>query len=516
MPEATVYFVADEANTAGFGPALDALAPTFSVERSAVRSVLRTWLDTDDWLLHEAGLVLEQNESAAGEVRLVLHAADGRDRDQQVGAMAWPARIDALPDGPVRSSIEHVVGIRALLPTATLRARHRDVVVLNHDRKIVVRIAVESSASAQGSQLADQLSVSPVRGYQDQADRVAARLSTVPGISAVEESLYERVLRASGRAFGDDVPEPVELTPSMPARSAVVDVLHGFLSTVERNFGGVITDIDTEFLHDFRVAIRRSRSTLKLTGDVLESVAAEQLGGELKWLGDLTSPTRDLDVYILGLPDMAAGLQSAEPADLDPFRNHLELRRRTEFRRLVQALRSARFRSALDQWRALGLVDEPSDHGDLISAGELAGDRLRRAHRRVMKRGKAIGPDSPPEDLHDLRKRCKELRYLLEIFRPLHHPSMHRAALKDLKAVQEVLGEFQDSEVQGHAVREFATTMLSTGSAPARTVLAMGELTAQLSARQHHARTEFAGRFTAFESAASKRRFRALAKGRSR
>lgn len=516
MPDATVYFVADEPDTPGFGPALDTLAPRYTVESSAARTVLRSWLDTDDWLLHQAGMVLEQNEAAADQPRLVLRDAEGREHAQAMDAISWPALVEALPDGPVRSHIESVVGIRALLLTASLRTRHRDLRVMNADRKTVVRLSIESSVRTQGSKVPDQLSVSAVRGYQDQADRVAARLATVPGICLVEVSLYERALQAGGRAFGDDAPEPVQLTPSMPASDAVVAVLHGFLSTVERTLGGVVADIDTEFLHDFRVAIRRSRSTLKLTGDVLEPGPAEQLGRDLKWLGDLTSPTRDLDVYLLGLPEMAAGLQSAEPADLDPFRDYLRARRRTEFRRLVRALSSARFRAALDHWRALGLLGEASDPDEATNADELAADRFTRAHHRVVKRGKAIGPDSAAEELHDLRKRCKELRYLLEIFRPLHHPPTHRAALKDLKALQEVLGEFQDSEVQGAAVREFATTMLSTSSAPARTVLAMGELAAQLSARQRHARAEFGDRFAAFDSAKSSRRFERLAGGGTR
>jgi CHAD domain-containing protein len=509
-----MYFVGDAPDAGGFGPALDALAPRFEVVGSATRDIVRTWLDTDDWLLHKADLVLEQHESSDG-IRLILQSAGDSDRTQAVHQIAWPARIEALPHGPVRSRIADVVGIRALLPTTILTSRHQDLRVLNEDQKTVVRIVIETSVAVDGTRLADQLAVTAVRGYQDRAQRVAARLATMPGLSAVQDSVYERALSAAGRAFGDDVPEPAQLTESMPASNAVVAVLHGFLFTVERTLGGVLADIDPEFLHDFRVAVRRSRSTLKLAGDVLESAAAEQLGRDLKWLGDLTSPTRDLDVYILGLPDMAAGLQSAQPADLEPFRRYLLSQRRTEFRRLVRALRSARFRNALEHWRALGLLAEPPDPGHELSAGELAGQRLGKAQRQVTKRGRSIGADSAPEVLHDLRKRCKELRYLLEIFRPLHDPATHRTALKDLKGLQEVLGEFQDAEVQSLALREFAATMISTRSAPAPTVLAMGELAAQLSAHQRHARTEFAASFATFDSTESRARFRELASGSS-
>lgn len=525
MPDA-IRFVAAESGTVDLAAALDALAPQFVVEHSAARRIVRTWLDTHDWLLHQAGLVLEQDESASGDVELALRGPEGREHRQVLtvreqrppgrrravppAAIEWPALIGALPPGVLRERIEDVVGIRALLPVTRLRTHRSDLRVLNADRKTVVRIVIESPMATGGARLDDQLSVSAVRGYQDQADRVGARLATVPGIAADDLSIYERALRADGRSFGDDAPSQVDMSASMPASQAVIAVLQSFRSTVERTFEGVVCDTDTEFLHDFRVAVRRSRSTLKLTGDVLDAGSAEQLGRDLKWIADLTSATRDLDVYLLAMPGMATGLQSAERADLDPFHDYLRRRRRNEFRRLVRALRSARYRSALEHWRSLGPTPA-EDAEQPMSVGELAAERLRQAHRRVTQRGRRIGEQSPPGDLHDLRKRCKELRYLLEIFRPLHDPSTHRVALKSLKALQEVLGDFQDGEVQGLAVREFAATMLSDGSAPAPTVLAMGELAAQLTAHQRRARAEFAQRFAAFDSARNRRRFTELA-----
>jgi CHAD domain-containing protein len=50
------------------------------------------------------------------------------------------------------------------------------------------------------------------------------------------------------------------------------------------------------------------------------------------------------------------------------------------------------------------------------TAAEVVVERLDRAHRRVLRRGSRITDRSPAEDLHDLRKRAKELRYLLETF----------------------------------------------------------------------------------------------------
>ena len=48
--------------------------------------------------------------------------------------------------------------------------------------------------------------------------------------------------------------------------------------------------------------------------------------------------------------------------------------------------------------------------------GELAGERIRKVYRRMVKMGRAIDGASPAEDYHELRKKGKELRYLLELF----------------------------------------------------------------------------------------------------
>ena len=59
--------------------------------------------------------------------------------------------------------------------------------------------------------------------------------------------------------------------------------------------------------------------------------------------------------------------------------------------------------------------------------------------------GKRIDDDSPAADLHELRKVGKELRYLLEFFGGIFDPETVKPMLKALKALQDVLGRFQDT-----------------------------------------------------------------------
>jgi CHAD domain-containing protein len=238
-----------------------------------------------------------------------------------------------------------------------------------------------------------------------------------------------------------------------------------------------------------------------------EDLAARFRPG-FKWLGDLTTPTRDLDVYLVGYEAMAAGLVAATPAELQPFRTYLRRRRYAARRRLVRGLRSERFAGLLADWRAALSELTAPDQGP--AAAEFAAARIARAHRKVLRLGRAITQDSPPDSLHDLRKRCKELRYLLEFFAPLHDPAVHSKAVKQLKGLQDCLGEFQDGQVQQQEIRAIAAAMRDRPGTPVTALLAMGEVASQVAAGQHAARHEFAGRFAGFAAAGTRHRFRAL------
>ena len=85
----------------------------------------------------------------------------------------------------------------------------------------------------------------------------------------------------------------------------------------------------------------------------------------------------------------------------------------------------------------------------------------------------------------------------------------------DLKRLQDCLGDFQDTEIQIAEIRTLAAAMLAQREAPAVTLLAMGEITAGLAARQRAARADFERRFAAFAGLEGRRRMSALLRGRN-
>jgi len=530
---------------------LAALAAEFTVtaERGAVPAAARraTWLDTFDWRLHKAGLTLQYLPGRGGsELRL---SGPGAAQDVTQLVTNWqpsrPQMLAALAYGQVGTRIGGIVAPRALIPvvtTATVTAGYR---LLNEDDKTVARLFVDQpsvvsprSGPGAGQQppvmLPPRLSIAEVRGYPGPARRAARLVAAVPGVRPAAALLPADALAALGRRPGDYSNKvDAAITADMPAAAAGAGILLRLLDTVEANLPGTLADIDTEFLHDLRVGVRRTRSALKLFGDALAGLTADEVAffaAEFKWVGDLTTPTRDLDVHLLDFEETARGLAAAKPDDLEPFRAYLEQRRRREFRLLVRGLRSARFTALTTEWRARLVKvqqDSPGPKGGRTrsgqpnkaaggSAGLLAAERTRLAFAKVARRGAAITPDTPAEALHDLRKRCKELRYALEFFAPLHDPAGYAKVVGDLKRLQDCLGEFQDTEVQIGEIRTLGAAMLAAREAPAVTLLAMGEITASLAARQRAARADFERRFAGFADVEGQRRMSALLRGRFR
>jgi CHAD domain-containing protein len=544
--------------------ALAAIAAEFGVvpertagEHSGARRT--TWFDTFDWRLHKAGLTLEYVPGrGSSELRLSgngrndgLGAGQGAAQELTQRVAGWqasrPHLLPDLPDGPVTTRIAGLVAPRALLPvvgTTTVTAAYR---LLNSDGKTVARLHIArpsldgarpaaGAGAGSGSRppmpLPPRLTITAIRGYPGPARRAARLVSAVPGLQTAGDRPLADALRALGRRPGDYSNKvDADITAAMPASAAAAAIMLRLLDTIEANVRGVLADTDTEFLHDLRVSVRRTRSALKLSGDALAGLPVEELAmfaAEFKWVGDLTTPTRDLDVHLLDFEETARGLAAAKPDDLEPFRAYLEQRRRREFRALSRGLRSERFVTLLAEWRIrLTKIRQDAQKpsrgsrsrsgqfagGAGGTAGVLAAERTRVAFAKVAKRGAAITRQTPPEALHDLRKRAKELRYALEFFAPLHDPGDYGKVVGDLKRLQDCLGEFQDTEVQIAGIRALAAAMLAVGEAPAVTLLAMGEITAGLAVRQRAARGDFERRFAAFADVEGQRRMSALLRG---
>ncbi|MDN5763029.1 MAG: CHAD domain-containing protein [Microlunatus sp.] len=459
-----------------------ALAPRFAVDVERSRVEVLTHLDTVDGRLHQAGIDLAHLPRRRRLVAIVA----GVQTDQQVTGVRWPALATDLPAGAVIDLVRKPAWIRALIPYASTEADTTTFAVRNSDGKIVVRIHWTAAFLTQPAsvRIAARVGIEALRGYRSEADQVRAALLETTSLVPSVESWFDTVRTLP--ALRPKVAERFGMQPDQAADFAVADALLGYLAELDATVDGIIADIDTEYLHDFRVAVRRTRTVLKLLGDVLPPGLAGRTAPEFRWLGDVTTPTRDLDVYLLELDDLAATV--THPDDLSAFGAYVRERRASAQRELAKALKSKRYTDLVESWRAaLAEVIAHPSHAEQ-TASDLAVERLHKVFAKCQKRSRKITADSHSELVHDLRKACKEMRYLMEVFKPLCDKRAYKNVIADFKELQDLLGEFQDGEVQAAALRQFAHEMVQAGKVDANAILAMGELSGKFEARQRAAR----------------------------
>jgi CHAD domain-containing protein len=289
----------------------------------------------------------------------------------------------------------------------------------------------------------------------------------------------------------------IDVASGQSAADALTAILRHLQATIDANVDGTVRRIDTEFLHDLRVAVRRARSAVKLLAGVLDPAVEQHLADELRWLGAVTGPPRDLDVLHLLLEEIAPTWPAGAADDLAMFGDLLSAQANRGYAALRRALRSERY----SELRTVILTAQGVGPLSRTPVERLGAKRLRRITTRVVREGNMISDASPGEALHDLRKRCKELRYLLELLAPVFSADRHTRVVKELKVLQETLGDFQDGEVQRDAVRGAAAQLLHTRPADdalALTLLAMGRLAGEMDSRQAQARAAFHDRWVRF------------------
>jgi len=489
------------------------LAGLGTLEAGTPRTQRRTYLDSFDWRLHRAGWLLEAVAGRRPLLRLLPLDGGGA-----IAAHRGPAVRFAreLPAGALRERLEPVLEPRALLEIAVADVTRTPLTLLGEPGRPPLRLTLEASQVGHpGSE--PSLPLRPILLVPEgpRATRLSALCASWIDCAPAPADRIAALLAPLGRAprdYSGKVRVPLE--PAMPARDAARALLLHLLGTLEANLPGVRADLDSEFLHDLRVAVRRTRSAIGQLKTVLPPATLARFARRFAGLQELTGAARDLDVYVLELPALGALLPARARRSLGPLARLLERRRREAQAHLVRSLDEPAFARLLLEWRAFLLRPTPRRPGAapdaLRPAAAIAAERIRKLHRRAMREGKAIGAASPAADLHELRKTCKKLRYLVEFFHALLEREEADAAIETLKGLQDTLGRHQDLQVQADALLGYARDLARERKTPPPSYLAMGMLIERLRERQGEARREFAGRFAAFSCKAGRKRWKRL------
>ncbi|MFC1664753.1 CHAD domain-containing protein [Pseudomonadota bacterium] len=483
------------------------LSGQFSCSRISPHKTRCTYLDTFDWRIYADGAVLE-SATLNNQLSLSLIALDGGVKLGPILLKRQPRFVDDIPSSLLHRRLSPVVEMRTLLSQFEVLREIETLALLNRDGKTVVRlqrvsekVSPEYNANTAGA--TTFLKVIPFRGYDKSWEKVVKILSKAFDLKEAESDFSRRTLDRLGRLPGDPSKLKIDLSPDMSADTALKQVLLHLLNTIEVNESGTKTNTDSEFLHDFRVAIRRSRSAFSQVKGVFSSQIQQRFTPELKWLAGITGPTRDLDVYLLTFEKYKNSLPKFQRDHIEPLRQFLFNQQKSEQEKMATFLASSRYRTLKREWRAFlesANAETTTARNAARPIREVVSERILQVFKLTVKEGRAIHPETPAEALHDLRKTCKKLRYLMELFQTLYPPKNLKILIKSLKVLQENLGDFQDLDVQAESLREFGQQMMNTNQIETDTMFAMGTLIAGLKKRQLEARQVFSVCFNEFDS----------------
>jgi CHAD domain-containing protein len=289
-----------------------------------------------------------------------------------------------------------------------------------------------------------------------------------------------------------------EFPPDTPARLAVELLLRRQLEALQAQEAGVLADLDPEFLHDFRVAIRRTRSLLSLSRGILGKKSIRHFRIGFGRLGQKSGRRRDLDVQLADLAVQITALPDDDRRALKPVEAWLRRRRNLAHHNLKRLLAGGQYRALLQEWTFFLDTLRDRRDGEQRAVRDLAQEAILGAWRRVCKEGRAINDASPPAELHELRKSAKRLRYALEFFRPLLEKIAVRAFIGDLKQLQDHMGAYQDCRVQMDTLEKAEMDLLARNRLNADTALAVARSRAALLQKERELRRHFREHFNRF------------------
>jgi CHAD domain-containing protein len=237
------------------------------------------------------------------------------------------------------------------------------------------------------------------------------------------------------------------IAPSTAADEAAKQVLSARLGMVRHYLplAGTQADEDIEYVHQLRVATRRSGAALRIFKPYLARKPLRQTKDALRAVRQAAGAARDWDVFTAYLAASKAFKGAGTEASLD-FLTGYALGERAAAQVTLTATAEA-LQPRVDE--LCGALPEsagpPKEEETPRTFGDLAVN-----HLTTLFDGLAVfiaANPTTPDQLHQLRILAKRVRYAMEVFVECFAPPFREVLYPAVERVQEILGTVQDGNV---------------------------------------------------------------------
>ncbi len=486
-----------------FSTIISEIEKVYRISLSGHEKVTSSVYDTFDWRIYKSGHVLFYDGHTA---TLKDAVAGSREFEEPPVRNSLPSFWWEFNNTAFLNVIKKIIDVRALMKYIEIEDDYRTYNILNKDSKTVVRIAHHfffGTDTNRTVQKMECVEIIPLKGYDKEHGDVRKILSSLE-LKELTENPVVSFIRTFGIEPGIYSPKvEINLDPDEECSRALKKIFKHLLSVIKQNENCVKKDIDTECLHDFRVAIRRTRSALSQIKNVFPQPEYERFTADFKYFGKMSNRLRDLDVYLLNSDRYLEMVPPELKPGLPPLFQSLKKERRKEFRTFAKKLSGKKYKKTIADWEMF-LDAEIRPDSTMTNASrpiiDVAKEYVAARHKKIIKVGNKITPETPDEKLHRLRIHCKKLRYLLEFFASLFPQKEISRYIKQLKIMQDYLGEYNDFSVQQDDLSKHLSTIKPSEPEHILEVAAIGALIALLKRKQNELRGGFSEVFNAFSS----------------
>lgn len=421
--------------------------------------------------------------------------------------------ISKLGDGPLKKALGFVSPLRSILVVGRGVLSDTRVNAVDNEGKTHVRAHLRTFQAKNADAQITQVTIQALRGYDSAFELMRQKVKQLGlkedhDVSCMYAQLIEEYQPYS--------PKPViNISKDELAIDAANEIIKTYTEVARLNESGIIADEDSEFLHDYRVSLRKVRSVLSLFKGIYSN---EQTATLKRGFSDLMSPTgrlRDLDVYLLDQEHYFELLPASLHDGLSIMFNLFELERNEQQKKISTHLKSAAYKKSINDLLTLFSEPDALQHGDNAnhSAYLYARELIWKRYRKVCKIAQGINESTEDTEVHDLRIHCKKLRYLIEFFSPMFPRRTIKGLIKSLKRLQDNLGLFNDYSVQQESLQAFILAHASKGRKQDMTVAkSVGALIAMLYLKQLEERAKVISNFKVFNSPETQQKFQKLFK----
>jgi CHAD domain-containing protein len=252
------------------------------------------------------------------------------------------------------------------------------------------------------------------------------------------------------------------VAPYTDAIDAARILLSGLTDKLNTLRDGVINNLSTESLHDFRITIRKIRCLLAEMDGILPEPGLTENKDDFRKMMDKTGLLRDLEVCIQMLEENK-GKKIFANGELEAVLAHVHLNENKERKFFINYLKSEDFKVQRKQWKnyldKINNVEHALERSKspirLVSTESICLRYLKTVRQAI----KVSGKKNTMEKIHELRKSGKKLRYLIDLFSDLYPEKTVKRTMKELKKFQDCLGRLQDLEMQAGLLTEIKSSL---------------------------------------------------------